>query len=177
MGDTLTPIMCTTDIRQVCRPLWISIRAYPSPTINLISEDSHRGTHNRLHTTRLITQTLNTRTHNSHITLVLFIQPIQTEQATTPCRATIVSRALVDTTGRPRQSSPHRSVKSGGSFTLKADMSEYRMAFALPRTGVPPLQMSQVMLTSQVPPCTRLGMIPDCTNLPTKLFNPSMFPS
>ena len=50
------------------------------------------------------------------------------------------------------------------------------MAFALPRTGVSPIQMSQVVPTLRVPPRTRLGMIPDYMSPPTKPFDPRMFP-
>jgi len=171
--DTRILTRCTTAIFQVCRPPWIiSIRTYRSPTINLISEDSHRGTPNHLYTTRLITQMRTTR--NPHITLVPFIQPIPTEQAAPPCWATIASRGLADAIGRLRQPSLYRSVEAGGPCIPKPDRSERRTVLAPPQTGVFRLRMSQVVLMSQLPPRTRLGITPDRTDLRTKLFNPSM---
>lgn len=84
MEDTRILVQCTTATHQVCRPPWIiSIRTYPFPTINLNSEDSHRGTPNHRHTTQL---TIQIRTIcNLHMTSVPFIQPIPTERAIPPC--------------------------------------------------------------------------------------------
>lgn len=50
----------------------------------------------------------------------------------------------------------------------KPDRSERRMASVLPRIGVFPLRTSQVAPTSRSPQRTRLGMIQDCMDLPTK---------
>jgi hypothetical protein len=125
MGGTCTPILCITAIRRACLPQWINTRTYPSPIINPTSEGSHLGTLNHLYTTQLITQIHIIHTRNPHITLVLFIQPIPTEQVIPPSRAIILNQIWEDTTGHPlRQRSLYRSVKAFASFAPKLENYE-----------------------------------------------------